>query len=149
MYIQVKLLRGFQEPLLYQVPETWPQQELVGSVVSVPIRTQIAPAIVLKTFDYKPKTPFAIKQALEIEAFPKDKHYNTFIKKLSAYYQINYLHFIKRIRQFLVQKEVKERASKISEKAEAAKEVTLTDEQQKVWHQELPGSCVLLREGED
>jgi len=133
MYIQVKLLKGFQEPLLYHVPDTWPQQELVGSVVSVPIRNRVSAAIVLKTFDYKPKTSFEIKQALEIEAFPDDQFYSFFIKKLSAYYQVNYIHFIKRIRQFLVQKEVAERASKNVKEKQEIKNIILTDEQQKVY----------------
>ncbi len=132
MYIQVKLLKGFQEPLLYKVPADWDTHNLVGAVVSVPIRNRVTPALILKTFEYKPTTSFEIKEALEREAMPQDIHYDAFIHKISAYYQLKPIHFIKRMSQFLYQKEVKERMHTPQETKIPVHAVTLTDEQQHV-----------------
>lgn len=107
MFIQVKLLNGFPEPLLYKVPEEWPQANLKGSLVVVPLKQQRQTAWVMEQYAQKPShITFAIKQAIGLEPFPVDEHYLTFIKQLAAYYCVEPIHFIKRIRHFLAQKEV-------------------------------------------
>ena len=53
---------------------------------------------------------FAIRDAHALEPFPDDAQYRTFIVQLARYYQLDPIHFIKRVRQFIVEKEVKHRA---------------------------------------
>lgn len=133
MYIQVRLLKGFPEPLWYEVPAEWQDSAFIGAAVKVPFRTSTLPAMIEKIALEKPKVPFTIKKAHELEAFPDDKTYQAFIQKLASYYCVSPLHFIKRMRQFMVQKELKrEHKEKDSAKQPLIKKVTLTDEQQHV-----------------
>jgi primosomal protein N' (replication factor Y) len=133
MFIQVRLLKGFQEPLIYQVPDSWNDQALIGKLVKVPIQSQIRSALVIDQYAQKPDhITFSIKQALSIDPFPDDIHYKTFIKQLSDYYALNSLYFIKRIQQFLVEKEIQENTPDNQEVAEHQNNVILSDEQQRV-----------------
>lgn len=77
MYILVKLLQGYQEPLLYSAPDEWATEKLIGSIVTVPLRTTLVPAIITESYQHKPITErtFTIKQATSLEAFPHDTHY--------------------------------------------------------------------------
>lgn len=130
MFIKVKLLNGFREPLWYQKPSEWHDESLLGTIVRVPLRTQHVPALVLKEQTGKPQVPFAIKYAESIEPVPSDQTFNSFIKQLSAYYQINPLFLLKRIRSFVHQTH-----QNVPEKEYPHKEikaVSLTDEQQRV-----------------
>lgn len=133
MFIQVRLLKGFQEPLIYKVPADWDAQSLLGKLVKVPIQTQVRSALVINEYQEKPiNIKFTIKEALSIDPFPQDPHYRNFINQLSGYYQLEPLHFIKRIQQFLVEKENSEPAFGIEEDTITGKDIILTDEQQKV-----------------
>jgi len=138
MFIQVKLLKGFQKKLTYKIPDKWKNLNLVGKIVKVPIRTQITAAIVLKQFSkLQENENFEIKEAKSLEPFPKDNHYPAFIKKMAQYYQVENFHFLKRIRSFLNQTKGKvntdltaidsRRANDIKKKTN----VTLTEEQKK------------------
>lgn len=133
MYILVKLLQGYQEPLLYSAPDEWATEQLVGSIVTVPLRTKLVPAIITESYQHKPTTEraFTIKQATSLEAFPHDAHYLPFIKQLAAYYQIDELFCIKRIKQFLTQKEqpIEHRSYTAAQHHESST-VQLTPEQQ-------------------
>ena len=104
MYIQVKLLNGFKEPLLYQTSPEIDSAVCIGSFVRVPLRARTVLGYVEKIFTEKPQTAFAIKQALGIEKIPHDRHYFTYISQLSHYYQTEPNHFFKRLQQFLHQK---------------------------------------------
>jgi primosomal protein N' (replication factor Y) len=108
MYIKVKLLQAYTEPLLYSCPDEWASDKLIGSIVMVPLRTTKVHGFVTATYNEKPpcNRAFTIKQALSIEPFPHDIHYLPFIKQLATYYQVDELFFIKRIKHFLGQKEV-------------------------------------------
>ena len=134
MFILVRLLNGLPEPLWYHIPTNWQQSSLHGKIVQVPLRNRIVPAIVINEFKNKPKKiTFTIKDAHAIEPFPDDPYYALFIKQLSIYYQVDELHFIKRIRQFVQQKQVKHRSSPTSHIQYVQKnEVLLTQEQQAV-----------------
>lgn len=135
MYIQVRLLKGFPEPLLYEIPQDWGNQNLVGRIVKVPIKTQLRSALVLKQLDNLPaNNSFTIRPAQAIEPFPEDAHYIKFIAQLSAYYQVESLHFIKRIQQFLVEKEMTDELPLLNDtpEDEQNKKISLTDEQTKV-----------------
>ena len=133
MFIQVKLLQGYQEPLLYSAPDAWGEQPLVGSIVTVPLRAKLVPAFITAAFKEKPETarPFAIRQAESLEAFPHDPHYLSFVKQLADYYQVDELFCIKRIKQFLTQKELPvDQLQKHGEQDNNINVVHLTPEQQ-------------------
>ena len=132
MFIQVKLLNGFPEPLLYQVPPDWPQTGLKGALVTVPLKQQQQSAWVIAEYEEKPAhITFAIKPAVAREPFPADKHYLTFIDQLAAYYCVDPINFIKRIRHFLAQKEVD--SDTVSDRPQSNHQITmLTNEQQVV-----------------
>lgn len=130
MFIQVKLLKGFSAPLLYECPIDWDKEQLQGAIIKVPIRAKIELAIVetvLNKLETKPS--FAIKKAISIEQFPNDPGYSTFINELARLYQIDAIHFIKRIRQFVSEKSNDEIPPILAEDHNFT-ENTLTQEQQ-------------------
>ena len=116
MFIQVKLLNGFQRPLWYRIPDRLQQANLQGTIVQVPLRNRIVPAVVIDQKNQAPKVSFAIKEIIAVEPFPSDKHYSNFITLLGRYHQIEPIHFIKRMRQFLKKKEAKTKSISNTEK---------------------------------
>ncbi len=134
MFIQVRLLNGYSTPLWYQIPADWKPSTYHGIIVQVPLRNRIVPAIVIKEEKDKPKhITFTIKQAHTIEPFPDDQHYAPFIKQLSRYYQVDEVHFIKRIAQFVQQKQIKHRATTTNDvPLNQSNFVALTKDQQAV-----------------
>ena len=102
MFILVKLLNGFSRPLWYKVPQEWCHEKLVGSLVNVPLRAKHFSALVLETrHELEFNASFKIKEALHIEPIPPDPHYWYFLSKLSTYYQIDQVNFVRRMRHFL------------------------------------------------
>ena len=96
MFIQVRLLKGFQKTLTYKVPDEWEDNNLVGKIVKVPIRNREASALVVQQFaKLSKKENFEIRAAIAIEPIPEDTHYHSFIQKLYHYYQVDRLHFVK------------------------------------------------------
>lgn len=135
MYIQVRLLKGFAQPLLYEVPADMQHSNLVGSIVRVPIQKRVEQALVLNTFAYKPKSAFEIRPIESIETLPDDPHYMPFIKQLAQYYQTEATYYLKRIHLFIAQKPMAD-APQLEENTYDEhgyrKAVILTDEQQTV-----------------
>lgn len=128
-YIHVKLLNGFAQPLTYTVPAEY-QKNLIGLVVKVPLKDKFVSAYVFAQTDRLRETPkFTLKAMACIEPFPQDEHYKQFINHLSDYYQVNSLHFIKRIRQFVNQAEP-EAIIQPNSGETFARCVSLTEEQQ-------------------
>jgi primosomal protein N' (replication factor Y) len=101
MYIQVRLLQGYQQPLWYQIPDSITEPIAIDSIVQVPLRNQTLPAIVQRIQRIKPAVSFEIKAVDQLMPFPADKHYSSFIKKLGEYHQLDPIYFIKRIAQFI------------------------------------------------
>jgi len=134
MYIQVRLLKGFPQPLWYQVPNNAQEQYTIGIIVNAPIRTQIVPALVINVQPNKPNVSFAIREIGSVEPFPHDHHYYKYLESVCDYYCVEKIQLIKRIHQFLQQKETKENSlivSKVSD-IKTFTDVTLTHEQQAV-----------------
>ncbi len=128
-YIHVKLLNGFTQPLTYVVPLKY-QKNLIGSIVKVPLKNKFVSAYVFAQSDVLNEVPtFTLKEMASIEAFPEDVNYKQFIRQLSDYYQVDSLHFIKRVRQFVNQSEP-EPVINILQKEVFGPSVILTDEQQ-------------------
>lgn len=142
MFIRVRLLNGLPEPLWYSVPQQY-TQSLSGLVVQVPVRNRIVPALVIDEYTTKPNNlAFELKSIHGIEQLPDDPYYQPFLQQLSDYYQIEPLHFIKRIHHFLIDKKEEPLIAEQPYYAEATKgeqkkytthnTVTLTDEQKTV-----------------
>ena len=131
MFIQVRLLKGYPQPLLYEVPLDLQQNGLVGTIVRVPIQKRTEQAFVLKAFDYKPKTTFDIRPITALEHLPNDPKYIPFVKQLAQYYQCDALHYLKRIYQFIAQKPLSDSALPVHDNA-PRKQITLTEEQQQI-----------------
>ncbi len=104
MFVRVKLLNGFPEPLLYKIPAEWEQKPVYGSLLAVPLKDKILPAFVIDITDQKPFTTFDIRDAQELKPFPQDAHYFEFIKTISTYHKIDTIYTIKRLKAFLKQK---------------------------------------------
>lgn len=105
MFIQVRLLQGFKEPLLYSVPDEWSTKPVVGSLVRVPLRNKEVIGAVECIYTVKPTTTFELKAALKIEQFPVDSYFMPFIRSLAEYYGLEATTFLRRIQQFISQKE--------------------------------------------
>ena len=131
MFIQVRLLNGYHQPLWYESTNTGTQSISVGTVVSVPLRNKVVPAVVIHEQSWAPRTAFDIKPIEGIEPFPDDQHYHQFIKQLSTYYQLEPVYLLRRIAQFLSEKAKKE-ALTDAQAPIATPERTLTPEQQRV-----------------
>ena len=133
MFIQVQLLNGFKQPLWYAVPESWDSHSLRNKIVQVPLQNRICTALIIYQTKEKPRhCNFTIKPAHAVEPFPQDKHYFSFIEKLAQYHQTEPMHFIKRMKQFVYQKETKTRKSAQPLVENKFKHVELTQEQQNV-----------------
>jgi primosomal protein N' (replication factor Y) len=124
MFIQVKLLNGFPEPLWYKIPAIM-QSCAIGSIVQVPLRNRIESALVIRTQEQIPTISFIIKEIQGHETFPSDPHYMVFIEQLAHYYQIEPITLIKRIKQFLSQQATEKEIEIIENKTLAAVQLTL------------------------
>ncbi len=106
MYIRVKLLNGFRESLTYSVPNDWRTDNLVGSIVEVPLQKRTEAAYVEEAFkNLTDADTYTIRAATSQEIVPSDPHYLSFIQKLSSYHVVDKFHFFKRIRHFLQERE--------------------------------------------
>lgn len=129
-FIHVRLLNGFPQPLTYSVPATI-NGNLQGTVVKVPLKHMLVSAYVIaQVNELKIKPNFEIKPMHSIEIFPNDQLHKTFLKQLSAYYQVDSLHFIKRIKQFVNQEA--EPALDAHAAHLSPQEIILTPEQQHI-----------------
>lgn len=136
MFITVRLLNGYSEPLSYSVPSQWPHDDLIGRLVKVPLRKKIEPALVIGLHQEAPgRGSFKIREALELEPFPYDPHFIPFLKKIGDYYALDTLEFYQRIGPY----------AKISDRDYVPHATTLnlspvllTQEQQSIVEQVLP-----------
>lgn len=129
MFIQVRLLKGYPQPLLYEVPHAFQEKIQVGSIVQVPIQKRSEQALVVKQFQNKPSTSFEVRAIEGCQQLPDDQHYIQFIKQLATYYQCSQLHFIKRIHQFINQKSL-HTSTTYSDDTSTYNNIELTQEQQ-------------------
>ena len=129
MFVQVRLLKGFQEPLLYEVPVCLRNTNLIGAIVKVPIKNRFTAALVEKIVTEKPSTHFVIKPVHSCEPFPEDKSYTAFITKLASYYQLEPITLVKRVRRFLQQNIEHELVVPHNNSVKEVKNTILTEEQ--------------------
>ena len=133
MYILVRLLKGFPKPLYYKIPQNFSKNELEGKVVNVPIKNYNVPALVLKTYNEKPKKiTFNIKEINELQKFPDDLIFHEFIKKISKFYFVDPLYFYQRIRGFLLKNNIEQQEYGAKVVTENKQKINLTDEQTQI-----------------
>jgi primosomal protein N' (replication factor Y) len=136
MFIKVRLLQGYQKPLMYKVPSSWNTKNLHGSIITVPLKNKIVPALVIKVFVDKPEGEnFQIKEAAGNDHLPDDKNYTNFITKIANFYFTPQKFLYQRIRKFVHARELKrEKESSVTSISSIKEEkiINLTDEQQKV-----------------
>jgi primosomal protein N' (replication factor Y) (superfamily II helicase) len=140
MYIHVKLLKEFKEPLLYKVPEHWSVRAdaLIGAIVQVPLKNRTTFGLVVAVVDNH-VTSFNVKEALALEEFPHDATYGVFLEQLCTYYQIEPRSILKRIRHFLGQSAAPlPNYEQAPEPTQPIEGVTLTPEQEHVCHELAP-----------
>ncbi|BDC34096.1 hypothetical protein Noda2021_00540 [Candidatus Dependentiae bacterium Noda2021] len=134
MYVEVRLLNGFPEPLLYKIPATWNfSTPLLHAIVKVPLKQTLVSGLVIKVLDQLPSTvTFAIRPAHSYEVFPCDPHYIEYLKKLCGYYQIEMSHVVARIKHFLTEDHITDHADNKHADSAGPESITLTSEQQTV-----------------
>ena len=96
MYIHVRLLTGCSQLLTYAIPDACTAPIGRGTVVRVPLRNQVVPAVVIAHGPVMQTTHYTIREIIGIEVFPDDPYYYDYLTTLGAYYHIDPLHFIKR-----------------------------------------------------
>ena len=137
MYVNVKLLNGFKESLIYKIPSTWDTRNLVGTLIKVPLQKRTEIAIVEELLDTLDSSiTYTIRTAESQYVIPSDPYYFSFIQKLSSYYALDRLQLLRKIRQFLTEKEPEENL--LIQPATEVAEVPLTDEQQAIVDALLP-----------
>ena len=130
MYINVKLLNGFKESLTYKVPDNWGTQDLEGTLVKVPLQKRYEYAYIEKSFTHLPdNVTYVIKDAADRDLLPIDPTYLPFLKKLSHYYALDVLSFLRRLKKFLQEKEHQSPTVSTIQELET-KETVLTADQQ-------------------
>lgn len=132
MLINVKLLQYASKTFTYAVPQALQDQIMHGQLVQVPLKKQIVPAMV-QSIDSSGQTyKFAIKSIVSIYPFPHDLTYGSFLQTIGHYYQTDPLSLLKRIQQFLSEKEHEEHAFVTAQDLSMAHQVLLTQEQEAV-----------------
>lgn len=106
MFVHVKLLQGYQKTLTYKIPVSWDTCNLVGSIITVPLKQNIVPALVIRTLGELPtECTYEIKEAIRKDHLPPDTKYATFIEKISQLYFTPKNLFYQRIRKFVLTRE--------------------------------------------
>src|SRR3990167_2032412 len=132
MLIQVKLLQYGSKQFTYSVPINLQAQIAPGVLVQVPLKKKIVPALVASIDSFEKTYPFIIKPICSVYPFPSDVSYANFIQFLCQYYQVDSLIFLKRIEQFLSEKEQDLQDVIPLLPVQTQHDVQLTDEQQQV-----------------
>lgn len=125
MFVQVKLLQGYQKILTYKIPESWDTKDLNDAVITVPLKNRVVPALVIKTLKHPPgftvgrstvpPKQFEIKEAVGKDHLPDDPLYANFIKKISQLYFTPPKLFYRRIRKFVHQSTVSKQPARKDE----------------------------------
>lgn len=130
MYITVRLLNNFAKELTYAVPVDLCSSIAQGTMVQVPLQKRLEAAIVVCINDPGITYPFKIRPIDSIYPFPADTTYHQFAAQISSFHQIDPLYILKRVKNFLAEKEDEDELELKLPEYEKIKEVVLTDEQE-------------------
>ena len=86
MFIQVRLLEGLTEPLWYTVPQSYTVQCVTGTIIQVPLRKRVVPAVIEYVTKKRPHVSFELRAIVGFEPMPHDLGYTKFINQLAEYY---------------------------------------------------------------
>ncbi|MBU1007885.1 primosomal protein N' [Candidatus Dependentiae bacterium] len=141
MFVYVKLLQGYTKTLTYKIPLSWGDTDLTGSVITVPLKNKIVPALVVKTYhQLSQKSAFEIKEAVGKDHLPPDHQYAKFIQKVSQFYFVHPKKLYQRTQSFIYTKEQAVPRITANHKTKPAhvESITPTTEQQQVINYLLP-----------
>lgn len=105
MFIQIHLLNGYREPLWYTVPEHLQPTIVIGAIVTVPIRTQIVLGMVHIITTTPPLLAYTVRAIIHVDQHMTHPRYRAFLNELCALYHLYPLMLIKRLTQFLKEKQ--------------------------------------------
>lgn len=105
MFAKVLLLSGYQEPLWYAIPPHLRVE--VGDIVQVPLKARYVSALV-QSLQTQPPALKTIKEIAAYEPMPADDHFKSFIKKIAHYYHLSPIYLLKRVHNFLQEKQLPE-----------------------------------------
>jgi primosomal protein N' (replication factor Y) len=129
MYAKVRFVNGWQERLLYKIPESWQEKARIGAFITVPLQNRTESVLIEELIPTVEAYPYAIKEALAYDELVNDVRYQKYEQKLGAYYALDPITFYQRIMTFVHEKEMApENYGTPDEKADT-QAVTLTDEQ--------------------
>lgn len=146
MFIQVKLLNGFKEPLWYAAAVEQSSGSLIGSVVQVPLQKRITPAVVIHEQVEKPAVKFAIRTIERFEQFPADAQYWQFLESLAGYHALEPAYLVQRLKSFLSHESIKKQLEQPilavpTADSEASPCAELTSEQQNAYELIVADLC--------
>ncbi len=137
MLIQVKLLQYASKTFTYRVPVALQKDMVQGKLIQVPLKNKIVPAVV-DAIDLSGVTyPFAIKSIIAVYPFPHDLNYPFFLQQIGEYTQTDPHCFLRRIQQFLSEKEY-DNQSVVQNYIPNSDQIKLSLEQQSVCDQIIP-----------
>ncbi|MDQ5890506.1 MAG: hypothetical protein QG604_380 [Candidatus Dependentiae bacterium] len=143
MYVQVRLLKGYAQPLLYEVPAHLMTLITLGSVVEVPLRKQQVAALVVEVLRVRPTVSYDIRSLTAVHQFPQDPHFLPYVEKLAQLYFVDAAQLCGRLRSFTFFEEGEEAEDDVVA-APYVSTVALTAAQQAVVEQvrgDLIGNC--------
>lgn len=133
MLIHVRLLHYASKTFTYFVPESLRAQIAPGTLVQVPLQKRIIPAVVASIDSSGQVYDFAIRSINSIYPFPADVSYGLFLQTIGQYCQTDSLSFLRRIEQFLSEKEYAQDVVRTALTGRTIDTVSFTDEQQQVY----------------
>ena len=126
------MLKGLTTHLWYRVPANLQRQCCIGTIVRVPLRERVVPAVIVWRSG-KPESGFSVRDIQAVEPFPHDRHFHTFVSSLASYHRVNQTTFSRRIAHFLGERERKVLEPNDGRHASGIEHVSvLTEEQQHV-----------------
>lgn len=130
MFVDVKLLNGFEKSLTYALPAALAHLQK-GAIVCVPLRNRTELAIIENIYTQKPTASYEFKEILALQDFPNDAHYTGFLQSLTNYYDIRSIDILKRVKSFLNMEHEEEVLPSLPIVPTGTN--TLTDEQQAIF----------------
>jgi len=130
MYVQVRLLKGYTQQLLYCVPAPLQSGLAEGSIVGVTLRGKPQLGVVVEVLKSKPAVAYAVHEVTAVHQLPQDALFHEFLSSLARLYFTDVVSLYARLRHFSFVEEGAEEPlwSAFSQPLP----VTLTDEQQLV-----------------
>lgn len=130
VFVLVRLLAGWREPLWYRIPEHLQNKVVVGTFVDVPLRTQQIPALVQKISSIPQTDADRVKDISGVFAFPADNKYHDFVSAIADFFMVESTTLHHRVVQQLhASPEALEETETFSQ-TQHSSTITLSDEQQ-------------------